>query len=166
MVNIALFIILSLYIFTDIRNKLVRVSDAGVFKRTVTLVLFAMMISFIQGYYVLQLKAKPMLEYSGFLKEENQPLLGISTGEDSDMAVNRINLLAYQKDRELMKIKNFSAHPSIFGKFSGWLSNTEEQGEVELYYIWSVHLSQFMMAILIGIILQLLWEDRAITEPL
>jgi len=36
----------------------------------------------------------------------------------------------------------------------------------KFYYVWSIHLSQFMVSILIGIVLQLLWEDRPITEPL
>ena len=36
----------------------------------------------------------------------------------------------------------------------------------EIIYIWSVLLSQALMAIFIGVILQLIWEDRPITEPL
>jgi len=38
--------------------------------------------------------------------------------------------------------------------------------EKSIIYIWSILLSQFVVSILIGVVLQLLWEDRAITEPL
>lgn len=157
-VNIVLFITLSLYIFTDIRNKLIRVSESAVFRRTILLVFFAMTISFVQGYYVLQFQAKPMLENSGFLTKANDDQLEIK-GSDKQWKAeeNKLEILELQK-RALYGIKNFSAHESFLGKLTG--------SNFSLYYIWSIHLSQFMMAILIGIILQLLWEDRPITEPL
>ena len=33
-------------------------------------------------------------------------------------------------------------------------------------YVWSILFSQLVVSILIGVVLQLLWEDRPITEPL
>jgi len=40
------------------------------------------------------------------------------------------------------------------------------KGKASIIYIWSILFSQLVVSILIGIVLQLLWEDRAITEPL
>jgi hypothetical protein len=48
--------------------------EAAVLKRAGVLVLFAMLISFVQGFYVLQFQAKPMLENSGFLTSDNPKL--------------------------------------------------------------------------------------------
>jgi len=73
-VNSVFFVLIYLYVFTDIRNKLVRVREAAVLRRAAVLVLFAMLISFVQGFYVLQFQAKPMLENSGFLTSDNPKL--------------------------------------------------------------------------------------------
>ena len=181
-VNSVLFVLIYLYIFTDIRNKLIRLQETAVLKRAGVLILFAMLISFVQGFYVLQVQAKPMLENSGFLTSDNPKLFGptkapkikdikikgikhlgsydsLVIGEithrvDGDNKDNEISILNSdrQGERKLLGIKNFS----IAKLFTG----------TEFYYIWSVHLSQFMVSILIGIVLQLLWEDRPITEPL
>ncbi|MCK5074571.1 MAG: hypothetical protein KAQ98_14160 [Bacteriovoracaceae bacterium] len=181
-VNSVFFVLIYLYVFTDIRNKLVRVREAAVLKRAAVLVLFAMLISFVQGFYVLQFQAKPMLENSGFLTSDNPKLFdtknvsGIKDIKSTGMEHSRLpNSLAIAKithevtdsseDHEisilesgrqgkktLFGIKNFS----IAKLFTG----------TKFYYIWSIHLSQFMVSILIGIVLQLLWEDRPITEPL
>ncbi|MCG2831306.1 MAG: hypothetical protein L6302_09660, partial [Desulfobacteraceae bacterium] len=75
-VNSVLFVLIYLYVFTDIKNKLVKLRDNVVFRRAGALVLFAMLISFVQGFYVMQYQAKPMLENSGFLKSDNPKLFG------------------------------------------------------------------------------------------
>jgi hypothetical protein len=146
-VNAVLFVLLLLYVFTDIRNKLIRVGDGAVLRRTVGVLFFAMLISFVQGFYVLQFMAEPMLENSEFLISEKLEII------DSipDLS-NEIESLEKQVNRKLFGISNFYSVDSFFGR--------------PFYYIWSVHLSQFMMSILFGIVLQLLWEDRPITEPL
>ncbi|PXF58993.1 MAG: hypothetical protein C4B58_04775 [Deltaproteobacteria bacterium] len=185
-VNVVLFVLLFLYVFTDICNKLIRVRDGAVLKRTVGVLVFAMLISFVQGFYVLQFMAKPMLENSGFLTSENlgikkpeTKLQNITKDEDVEITVikpdlikdytlkfqtisstvkevakhdNNVTILREQHNRKLFGISNYGSLPSFFGR--------------PFYYIWSVHLSQFMMSILFGIVLQLLWEDRPITEPL
>ena len=179
-VNLVLFVLIYLYIFTDIRNKLIKLQEGVVFRKAGALVLFAMLISFVQGFYVLQFMAKPMLETSGFLTSDNPKLFdqkNVSeiknieiTGIEhlhsrNSLAISKITHKVNskdhkiiilesgcQKERKMLGIKNFS----IAKLFTG----------TELYYIWSIHLSQFMVSILIGIVLQLLWEDRPITEPL
>jgi hypothetical protein len=91
--------------------------------------------------------AEPMLENSGFLTSEK---LGII--DPNHNLPNEIESLKEQGNRKLFGISNYYSLPSFFGR--------------PFYYIWSVHFSQFMMSILFGIVLQLLWEDRPITEPL
>ncbi|MBU4012581.1 MAG: hypothetical protein KJ550_03855 [Proteobacteria bacterium] len=182
-VNSVLFVLIYLYVFTDIKNKLVKLRDNVVFRRAGALVLFAMLISFVQGFYVMQYQAKPMLENSGFLKSDNPKLFGqkkadnikdikitgikqldsnnsLSIGEithranvdSKDNLIEEILGSEHQKERALLGIENFTSMELFTG--------------TKFYYIWSVHLSQFMVSILIGIVLQLLWEDRPITEPL
>ena len=185
-VNVVLLVFLLLYVFTDIRNKLIRVRDGAVLRRTVGVLFFAMLISFVQGFYVLQIMAEPMLENSGFLTSENLRIkkpktdlqnltkdehvvikaikpdiikdytLEFQTISTTERKVakndNNVTILGEQHNRKLFGIPNYYSLPSFFGK--------------PFYYIWSVHLSQFMMSILFGIVLQLLWEDRPITEPL
>ena len=183
-VNSVFFVLIYLYVFTDIRNKLVRIQEAAVLKRAAVLVLFAMLISFVQGFYVLQFQAEPMLENSGFLTSDNSKLFdtknvseikdikitGIEhsrlpnslpiaeithevTGSSED---HKIEILesGRQGERKLLGIKNFS------------IAKLFTSTKLKFYYVWSIHLSQFMVSILIGIVLQLLWEDRPITEPL
>jgi hypothetical protein len=121
-----------------------------------------------------------MLENSGFLTSDNPKLVGpkpskikninirgikhsdsndsLSIGEITHRVKdNQIEEILgseeHQKERILLGIKNFSV-AKLFTT------------DTKFYYIWSVHLSQFMVSILIGIVLQLLWEDRPITEPL
>jgi len=120
-----------------------------------------------------------MLENSGFLTSDNPKLVGpnktskikdikirgirhldsydsLSIGEIThrvkDNQIEAILGSKHQKKRVLLGIENFS----VAKLFTG----------TKFCYIWSIHLSQFMVSILIGIVLQLLWEDRPITEPL
>lgn len=156
-VDVVLLTIISIYIFTDIRNKLVKIRSRGVLARSVCLLLFAMLISFVQGFYVLQFKAQPILENSGFLNHNNARLLGLKSENNSLVKQydGRLEILGEQKP---LRILGFELNNFEKIKIAG-LQNY-------FYYIWSIHLSQFVMAILIGVILQLLWEDRPITEPL
>ncbi len=183
-VNIVLFVLIYLYIFTDIKNKLVRLPEKVILVRTGVIVLFAMLISFVQGFYVLQFQGKPMLENSGFLTSDNPKLFdtkniseikdikitgmehsrlpnSLSIAEithevNIDSKDNKISILetGRQGERKLFAIKNFS------------IAELFTSTKFKFYYVWSIHLSQFMVSILIGIVLQLLWEDRPITEPL
>ena len=192
LVNAVLCTILVLYIFTDIRNKLIRTKNRVVLKRAIGILALAMLISFMQGFYVLQLKAKPILENSGFLTTDNlnipvkmpfgssidsnkiphsspvvkhhifpsgssgssetKTLKEITVQEKYPSDTGKIEILRKQTDRNFFDLPNYDSTTTLFG--------------FPLYYIWSVHFSQFMMAILAGIVLQLLWEDRPITEPL
>ena len=183
-VNIVLFVLIYLYVFTDIKNKLIRLPEKVILVRTGAIVLFAMLISFVQGFYVLQFQAEPMLENSGFLTSDNSKLFDtknvseikdikitgmehsplpnslaiaeITHEVDGDSKDNKISILesGRQGERKLFTIKNFS------------IAKLFTSTKYKFYYVWSVHLSQFMVSILIGIVLQLLWEDRPITEPL
>jgi hypothetical protein len=152
-VNIVLFVILFLYIFTDIRNKLFRVPDSTVRIRAFGIIFLAMLISFVQGFYVIQFKAKPMIENSGFLETmsgEEKPSIDMSLGNQN--ADSQADYSKYKGN--LFGFRNFRSVKLFFSN------------ECHFRYIWSVHLSQFMMSILIGVVLQLLWEDRPITQPL
>ena len=156
-VNIVLFVILFLYIFTDIRNKLVRIPDSTVIKRAFGIIFLAMLISFVQGFYVIQFKAKPMLENSGFLENklvEEGPNIDISRGKFNNEPNADSQAPNSKYDGSLFGLRNFTT-VKLFSN-----------NDCHLRYIWSVHLSQLMMSIMIGIVLQLLWEDRPITEPL
>lgn len=156
-VNILLFVILFLYIATDIRNKLVRQTDKTVLSRTFGIILLAMLISFMQGFYIIQLRAKPIIENSGILND-----LEMTQEHNVDAILGKYNKKIHSTDLE-------TSHSVYDGKF-GFLSNFHViklfNKNIYLRYIWSIHLSQFMLSILIGVVLQLLWEDRPITQPL
>jgi len=160
--NTVLFVVIAIYVYTDIRNKLIKSSRWRIFWRTLGLMCFAIMISLTQGFYVIQFNAEPMLEYSGFLDQGNcclhrkadklNQVKDWKTLHSEDF--NEIDLLTRQTERQWMGIPNFQ-------KIRIHFLNDEY-----LYFLWSVHLSQCMMAILVGMVLQLLWEDRPVTEPL
>lgn len=159
-VNLILFVIIGIYIFTDIRNKLIKTSNKEVIKRAICLLVFAMLISLVQGFYVLQFRAESMLENSGFLELSSKNLVGELTYDEEKELYGKENQLVFLQ--ELDSIKNKDQKRKYLNNFKMVSSINNSH----LYYIWSIHLSQFMMAILIGVILQLLWEDRPITEPL
>lgn len=183
--NLALFIVLILYIFTDIRNKLVRATDWMVLKRTSGLIFLAMLFSFMQGFYVIQFSAKTMLENSGILKYNNRAVITkedpkIRTDEIKSITIRNIpkqteNLKAIElqgveikrdvQDEDSIDILKDKRSKISYDGLKVKLPFLEKFN-FKIRYIWPVLLSQFMMSILIGIVLQLLWEDRPITEPL
>ena len=71
------------------------------------------------------------------------------TGGDDSPTVDKLG------SKDDSGIKHYHSHSIGFFK-----------GKAGILYIWSILLSQFVVSILIGVVLQLLWEDRAITEPL
>lgn len=159
--NVVLVIIIFLYIFTDIKNKLIRAARGTVFKRASMLLLLAMLISFIQGFYVIQFQAKPMLENSGFIKDNYRFLTEVKQNGSAEDKQNGLTEVERNRIHHIEKSKD------IFGlKFCYLDSRPILNEEIRIYHIWSIHFSQFVMSILIGIVLQLLWEDRPITEPL
>ncbi len=177
-VNGFLLTIICLYIFTDIRNKLIRVNEVAVLRRTALLLMFAMLISFVQGFYVIQFKAKAILENSSFLEKINPEIFQPGVGDAINKTYQKENppgldkvLGSFNKDGRASSNVNDSASYSLYnGLLGSKLENFKTIkilfGKYNLRYIWSVLLSQFIMSILIGIVLQLLWEDRPITEPL
>ncbi|HLC16946.1 MAG TPA: hypothetical protein VJL89_12050 [Thermodesulfovibrionia bacterium] len=205
--DLVLIVIIFLIIYTRIQNRLIRAKGSA-FVKALHLLLFAMFISFIQGFYVLQFQAEPMLENSDFLKKDNarlfqpeptevddkikeinvnelairpirknepsstypvyhtsklqEPIMveaklndvTLTVKKNNDDCDNNIECLKNQKDRKLYEINNYTS-------LTVWKNK-----EFKIYHIWSIHLSQFVMSILIGIIWLLIWEDRPITEPL
>jgi hypothetical protein len=207
--DLVLIVIIFLIIYTRIQNRLIRAKGSN-FVKALHLLLFAMFISFIQGFYVLQFMAEPMLENSDFLKKDNARLFPQKTEdvnqdkkEIKEINVSKLAIEPMQKnessavphtypvsklqeqlmvkatlkdvtlkveksiddsdnnmeiltkqDRKLYGINNYTSLPVWNNK------------EFKIYHIWSIHLSQFVMSILNGIIWLLIWEDRPITEPL
>ncbi len=173
LLDILLFFLLFLYIFTDIRNKLILTTDWQVAKRAFWLLLFAMVISLVQGHYVIQFKARTIIENSGFLEmlTNESEANGISILKDIDTARKNagkaINMA--KNNIKTTKDKEKAAYAQYDGKlfsFNNYAEVTSAFFNFKLRYIWSVLFTQFLMSILIGIILQLIWEDRPITEPL
>lgn len=166
-INLVLIVIIFLYISTDIKNKLIRISESAVLRRAFSLLLFAMLISFIQGFYVVQFGAKTMLENSGFL--ENLPTCKINNKSDNKSLYGIERYLGENSSEEKPNYANYDRYfikkPEI--KNYEWVNlNLFNSNGYKIRYIWSILLSQFIMSIFIGIILQFLWEDRPITEPL
>ena len=159
--DLALLIIIFSFIFTTIRNRLKRIRDKEVLKRSAFLVIFASSVSLFQGFYITQLEAKEILSVSDFFgklvensneKKENtdgyvcEPIiLDINDNKSIDKYCKPI--------KEVIKEGNFEISYIKTDSFT-------------IYYLWKILASQFLVAILIGIVLQLLWEEKSITEPL
>lgn len=179
LMNIALFVVMALFIYTDIRNKLIRAKEISVVVRTFALLSFAMLISLVQGFYVLQVKAVPVLLTSDFLimghiLKKDDPRLGgktqenrkLSEAEKIDVIFNNTKPSFDTKEKEFLKNEYFDGD-KLFGRFKRGISiKAFNKDDLIIYYIWPLLLSQFMVAIIIGLALQLLWEDKSITEPL
>jgi hypothetical protein len=150
---VALFLLLFLYIFTDIKNKLIKVPDFVIFKRALLLITFAAMLSLLQGFYVIQIFAEPV--YSAdyqFLQTENHNLFNAESTQDKSKLDGLFTNLTKGPIKPELKLW-------IYRDISG-------QYSPNLMYLWPVLMTQFMLSIIIGVVLQLLWEDRPITEPL
>ena len=157
-----IFVLIFLYIFTEVRSKVVRVSEQVIIQRTAVIIFIATIFSFTQGFYVIQFKAKPMFDTTGILDSIDKS------------QVNSIDTVL--NDEELKEYPNvytsFQNNDQKLNFFNIIKFNNYTKIEVSfienfcLRYIWSIHLSQIMISILIGVVLQLLWEDRPITEPL
>jgi len=175
--NVVLLIIITLYVFTDIRNKLVRIKESAILRRTAILIIFAMLISVIQGYYVILYNAKPILENSGFLTTDNRKIWGNNEtvldniqSIESNLPSIRKNALVYENVRVAKDNPDVDIDKILGNENSKvWYKVIPLFGyskKYEIRVIPSILFSQFIMSILAGIVLQLLWEDRPITEPL
>ena len=208
--------------------------------KSVNLIVMALVLSFLIGFYVIQFFAKPMIENSGFLENEraynilpakdqgDEPIMSMKAqlydffmkkatlkgttwtwelhdyveyllNEDDSSNVGENNAAVYPKKTQLHEY--FTEYAIRKGPNWHWdlpdnveyligmddLSHVNGskgkdddsgiktyhshsiglfKGKASIIYIWSILLSQFIVSILIGVVLQLLWEDRAITEPL
>jgi len=161
-----LLIIIFLYIFTDICNRMYRKPQFWrITLKTFNLIIMAILISFVMGFYVIQFYAEPMLNHAGFLG--NKRLYKPQTAkedlpDDPDLhEVFEDEKIAKDLDDNIkyfIKSKEIENYHSINYKYP-WATG-------KAIYIWSILFSQLVASILIGIVLQLLWEDRSITEPL
>ncbi len=166
MLSTIILAIILMYVFTDIRNKMIRVSGLVVLRRAAALVGFAMLLSMVIGFYAIQFKARPFLENSGFLRLDNTRVLALDITPRMGRLLNgHMEILAFQKiwgGHNYIELIGGKLRPPL--SYLEW--GNRRTGRFTLYFIWSVMAAQTMMSILAGIILQLLWEDRPITEPL
>ncbi len=116
-----------------------------------------------------------MLENSDFLEKIKPPMYGKDQAEDPAKDPGLDKVLGSFNNTNEEKQESQDKSTADYSKYSGKLKigSVEIENykaipdkEIKIRYIWSVHLSQFVMSILIGIVLQLLWEDRPVTEPL
>ena len=194
--DLFLLVIIFMYIFTDISNRMYRKADWRVALKSVNLIVMALVLSFVIGFYVIQFFAEPMIENSGFLEDERVYNRLPTKDQENDSPNSRENNAAvYPEKMQLSEFFNGNAirngtpwnwdihdyveyligmddskgkdddsgirtyHSHSIGIFKG-------KRKPSIIYIWSILFSQFVVSILIGVVLQLLWEDRAITEPL
>lgn len=160
-VDCLVLLIIFLYIHTDIGNQMYRKKDKKVLLKSVSLMSMALLISFVMGFYVILHTAKPLLENSGFLTKK---ICYTSNVPDQPLCLDQFFLHTGLKDQ----IKHFTSPDAPIPILNYKVHDLQLLGfhVGKIRYIWSILFSQFIMAILIGIILQMIWEDRPITEPL
>ncbi len=130
-----------------------------ILKRTMYIIILAMVMSFVQGFYIIQLFAKPMLENSGIIDNIAQKV------QQKHYSIDALtNIKTNQKDKTLSTFKYIEKFKSSFGGVIFLKLFGHQSWHIK--YIWSILLSQFIVSIFIGVVLQFLWEDRPITEPL
>ena len=168
-------LIIFLYIYTDIGNQMYRRNESQILKKTFSLIGMAMAISFVVGFYVLQFYARPIIQNSGFLEynriykdfkapTKNPPRL--------DEVFTKEKLEGKYELNEKYKYLHFlgerwrNYRERLLSPLFTSNAQSEELFNGRIIVIWSVLLSQFIVAIFVGVILQLIWEDRPITEPL
>lgn len=180
--NLILLTILFLYIFTDISNQTYKESNLRIAGKSVCLIVVAMLVSFVMGFYVVQFGAKSFLENSGFLQDNRLYFLDKikNPAKEETFEKDITNFIDYIYSKELINnsIENdldlFMRNYKVHKKYRENLSSRPIEIKVgpwepligTIRYIWPVIFSQFIMSILFGIVLQMLWEDRPITEPL
>ena len=196
--DLFLLVIIFMYIFTDISNRMYRKADWRVALKSVNLIVMALVLSFVIGFYVIQFFAKPMIENSGFFESKRsyniQPKKAGANENAPTDSLDNINLkefftetatrkkttkettteekwtwdlhdyVEYIYDKDDHKEDASCADSTAGPKHSHFIGLFGTKADI--LYIWSILLSQFVVSILIGVVLQLLWEDRAITEPL
>jgi len=124
------------------------------------------------GFYVIQFYAKPMLNHAGFLG--NKRLYKAQIEKNNALSDN--SKLKEKKLPDDPDLKDAFGHPRLNDKVKYFFGKTENYRSVKVFsswiddvimlYVWSILFSQLVASILVGIVLQLLWEDRPITEPL
>ena len=154
---------------TDIKNKIIinpqwiykksflniRKLDLTVFKRTAFLMLIGIVISLIQGIYVCSLFMPPLMEHAKIINE------AIGKSNDNDKIYKIENLSKIEKIE-----KKYYTFKDLFSQSFHHTKVYNFYKDIKVVYIWSILASQCLFSILIGVILQFLWEDRPITEPL
>ena len=187
--DVFLLIIIFMYIFTDIANRMYRKVDRRVFFKSVNLIGMSLLMSFVIGFYVIQFFAEPMIENSGFLENkrlyaelpkeinagnanmrksegDHQPSFFPQKIDEFFSEKSRDNEWTWELDDRVEYIRGSDNSVSRIQNYK-LISLFMEMGTLKnILYIWSILFSQFVVSILIGVVLQLLWEDRAITEPL
>jgi len=174
-------LMIGIYVYTDISNKLFKTKRYEMLKRSTVIIGVALIISFVQGFYVIQFYAEPMLENCRFLLLDNDKLFefkkgALNTDEKYRLKKHPPVTLQDMIKKETETIRNdpwkktflksnyyFLPFPDRFQFSDNDKRNKPQNGIV---YIWSIIFSQLVVSVLIGIVLQLLWEDRPITEPL
>jgi hypothetical protein len=159
-----LLIILFLYIFTDISNRMYRTTNfVPIALKTVNLIIMALLISFVMGFYVIQFYAEPMLNHSGFLSNKRlytDQFAKYDPNFDPDLK----DVFTTDEERLKEDVKYFIKSEKIKNYRS--IDIHFPWKTAKAIYVWSILFSQLVVSILIGVVLQLLWEDRPITEPL
>lgn len=157
LLDLFLLTVIVFYVFTDIDNHLYRRPASDVLWKTCNLTGMALLISLLLGFYVIQFHAVPMIENSGFLG--NSRLYEGAPFQEApclDQFFAAPNLKPDIKEIWPGRL-NYRKLPIQFPPFLQ---------DASLRYIWSILLMQSVVAILVGLVLQLIWEDRPITEPL
>ena len=163
--------LLFLYIFTDIGNQTYRSagkhSSFRIALKTISLIGMSLIVSFVMGFYVIQFYAAPMLENSDFLTHE---LLYKKKNKPAENAPYPTLQEFFEKT---IFEETIQEKMKFFIKFKKWEWRNYASRKLQLpflnrplIYIWSILFSQFVVSILMGAVLQLIWEDRPITEPL
>lgn len=177
--------LLFMYVFTDISNKLSFLGRSQLLSRSVIILLIALMFSLAQGVYVLQFSGKGLLNNSGFLSLDNEKLFAC-VAADSELINDLQDSQKHLSLLELVRGWDTGGHRTFMINSVSlpikrvdlwqdtWLGSNyrylpfwwHSEGDHGIIYVWSILFSQMVMSILTGIVLQLLWEDRPITEPL
>ncbi|MEO5357356.1 MAG: hypothetical protein H7844_08665 [Nitrospirae bacterium YQR-1] len=168
--------IVSVFIYTKIKNRVHRATIVMTIGRTLVIIIFALLISFLQGFYIIQFFGKPMIENSGILAKifDNTTSDNISSidvilnkskeelNDDRDnKTLAQLYSTTFYKPSNNISIKNY--YSISFGRP---LSHFDFFKKHKIRYIFSILSLYSFISILTGAVFQLVWGDKPMTDPL
>ncbi len=162
------------YIFSEIGDRTSDLSQAkarDVFIKTIVFIAASLLISFVMGFYVIQFYTGMQGLKQDFFKDKS-----LYETPPSDKVVP-ISIDEFFSEKKIIEnkppekwelkddVKYFISKKKNYNSIEIMLPMSSERF-CHIRYLWSIHFFQMVFSILVGVVFQMIKEDKPITSPL